>query len=82
MYDRYILMRIRVALVLLFTASTTFANFREFTDVPKNPALEVALMHAAEPSLKAFPKLKAEDLALSIVDVTKLATIDRGGLSG
>jgi len=82
-YDRYNpLMRIRVALALLFAAASAFANFREFTDLPKNPALELVLRHAAEQTLKDFPKLTADNLALSIVDVTKPATIDRGDWHG
>ena len=70
-------MRIRVIAILLFVASTAFANFREFTDLPKNPALELALRHAAEQTLKDFPKLTADNLAISVIDVTKPATIDR-----
>jgi beta-lactamase class A len=75
-------MRFRVAAAILFVATTAFANFREFTDLPKNPALELALRHAAEQALKDFPKLTADNLALSIIDVTKPATIDRGDWHG
>ena len=75
-------MRIRIAALLLLTSASAFANFREFTDVPKNPALELALKHAAEQTLKDFPKLMAENLAISIVDVTKASTIDRGDWHG
>ena len=75
-------MRIRVTVLLLFLATSAFANFREFTDVPKNPALELALRHAAEQTLKDFPKLTAENLAISIIDVTKASTIDRGDWHG
>jgi beta-lactamase class A len=75
-------MRIRVALALLFVATTSFANFREFSDLPKNPALELVLRHAAEQALKDFPKLTADNLAISIVDVTKPATIDRADWHG
>jgi beta-lactamase class A len=75
-------MRIRVAAVLLFIAVSASANFREFTDVPKNPALELALKHAAEQTLKDFPKLTADNLALSIIDVSKPSTIDRADWRG
>jgi len=82
-YDRYnSRMRIRVAVVLLFAATSAFANFREFTDLPKNPALELVLRHAADQTLKDFPKLKAEDLAISVVNVTKPSTIDRADWNG
>jgi len=75
-------MRFRVAFVALFVATTATANFREFTDLPKNPALALAAQHAAEQTLKDFPKLTAENLAISIVDVTKASTIDRGDWHG
>jgi len=75
-------MRIRVAVALLFLATAALANFREFTDLPKNPALELALKHAAEQTLKDFPKLTADNLAISIVDVTKPSTIDRADWHG
>src|SRR3954470_7346807 len=75
-------MRIRVAVALLFLSASAFANFREFTDLPKNPALELALRHAAEQTLKDFPKLTADNLALSIIDVTKPTTIDRADWHG
>src|SRR5205807_3864584 len=82
-YDRYnSFMRIRVATILLLIAVSAFANFREFTDLPKNPALELALRHAAEQTLKDFPKLTADNLAISIIDVTKPSTIDRADWHG
>jgi beta-lactamase class A len=76
-------MRFRlVALPLLLLATSAFANFREFTDLPKNPALELALKHAAEQTLKDFPKLTADNLAISIIDVSMPSAIDRGDWKG
>lgn len=75
-------MRIRLAALLLLTATAALANFREFTDVPKNPALVLAAQHAAEQTLKDFPKLTADNLAISIIDVTKDSTVDRGDWHG
>jgi beta-lactamase class A len=76
-------MRVRFAAVsFFFLAASAFSNFHEFVDLPKNPALELALRHAAEQTLKDFPKLTAENLALSIIDVTKLSTIDRADWHG
>jgi len=75
-------MRIRIATVLLFVAVSAFANFHEFTDLPKNPALELALTHASAQTLKDFPKLTADNLALSIIDVTNPSTIDRADWHG
>jgi beta-lactamase class A len=75
-------MRIRFAALFVLLATSTFANFREFTDLPKNPELELAAKNAAEQTLKDFPKLTADNLAISIVDVTKPTTIDRGDWHG
>jgi beta-lactamase class A len=76
-------MRIQAAVVaIVLTATSAFANFREFTDVPKNPALMLAAQHASEQTLKDFPKLTADNLAISIIDVTNAATIDRGDWHG
>ncbi|HXH39982.1 MAG TPA: serine hydrolase [Thermoanaerobaculia bacterium] len=75
-------MRIRFAVPLLLLAASAFANFREFTDLPKNPALELALNHAAEQTLKDFPKLTKENLAISVVDVTMPSAIDRADWQG
>ena len=76
------LMRARLAIVLLFVAATARANFREFTDVPKDPALETKLRHAATAALKQFPNLKEDDLALSVVDLTNPDTISRADVRG
>lgn len=75
-------MRIRFAALFVLLATSAFANFREFTDLPKNPELELAAKNAAEQTLKDFPKLTADNLAISIVDVTKPTTIDRGDWHG
>lgn len=76
-------MRVRfVAVPLLLLASAAFANFREFTEVPKNPALELALKHAAEQTLKDFPKLTKDNLAISIIDVTTPSAVDRADWQG
>jgi beta-lactamase class A len=75
-------MRIRFAAFLLLLATSALANYREFTDLPKNPELELAAKNAAEQTLKDFPKLTADNLAISIVDVTKPTTIDRGDWHG
>jgi beta-lactamase class A len=76
----------RHALVLTFvltlTAVTANADFREFKELPPDPAIETNLRHVAEATLKEFPKLKAEDLAITIVDVTKPSTMSRGDYHG
>jgi beta-lactamase class A len=72
----------RRLLPLLLLALTARADFREFTNVARDPSLEYKLKTAAEGTLKAYPKLKAEDLAISIVDVSNPATIARGDYHG
>lgn len=72
----------RRLLPLLLLALTARADFREFTNVARDPSLEYKLKTAAEATLKAYPKLKADDLAISIVDVSNPATIARGDYHG
>ena len=72
----------RRLLPLLFVALTAHADFREFTDVARDPAIEYKLRSAAQATLKAYPKLKADDLAITVVDVSKPETIGRGDYHG
>jgi beta-lactamase class A len=74
-------MRMRLLAVLLASFAAR-ADFREFTDVAKDPSLETKMRMAAEATLKAYPKLKAEDIAISIIDVTRPTTIGRGDHQG
>ena len=71
----------RVLLLLLF-ATVARANYREFVELPPDPSIETKLRHAAEATLKAYPKLKAEDLAISVIDVTSPSTMSRGDYHG
>src|ERR1051326_1934636 len=75
-------MRIRIALLCLLAATAARADFREFKDVAKDPRIETALRHAAESTLKDFPKLTADNLALSVVNVTDPALLARGDYHG
>jgi len=69
-------------LASLLLASSLRADYREFTFFPKDPAIETRLRYAAEATLKAYPKLKAEDLAISVVDLSNGHTIARGDYNG
>ena len=69
-------------LALLLIATTASANFKEFKQLPVDPSLASALNHAADTTLKAFPKLTAENLALSIIDVTKPDVMSRADYHG
>ncbi|HYI13365.1 MAG TPA: serine hydrolase [Thermoanaerobaculia bacterium] len=75
-------MRSFVVAVLLFAALCSHADFREFSDVARDPSLETRLRMAAEATLKAYPKLKADDLAISLVDVSNPTTIGRADYHG
>lgn len=75
-------MRKILAAILFLSASGALANYREFTDVPVDPAIATKLRMAAQATLKQFPKLKDEDLAITAIDVTNLATIARGDYHG
>lgn len=69
-------------LTLAFIATTAHANFRELRAVTIDPALAAKMKHAAEATLAQYPKLKPEDLAISIVDVTNPDAITRGDHQG
>src|SRR2546423_12967235 len=56
---------------LCFFASIAYADFREFKAVPVNAELGARLARAAEASLKDFPRLTTDNLALSVIDLTK-----------
>ena len=62
-------MRLRLTLLVLF-ALPVFADYREFSLVAKDPSIETKLRMAAEASLKAYPKLKADDLAITLIDLS------------
>jgi beta-lactamase class A len=68
--------------VLLLLATFARADYREFLDAAPDPALATKLRMAAEATLKAFPKLKAEDLAISVVDVTQPHLVSRADYQG
>src|SRR2546430_7465414 len=54
-----------------FFPVAAFADFREFKAVPVDAELGAKLTRAADASLKDFPKLTADNLALSVIDLTK-----------
>jgi beta-lactamase class A len=64
-------------IVLLFVAGSVQADFHEFQHLPVDPALDLALRRTADATLKAFPKLTADNLAMTLVDVTKPDVMSR-----
>jgi beta-lactamase family protein len=75
-------MRFRLIIALTLLAAAARADFHEFKLIPADPALETKLRHAAETSLKQFPNLKPDDLAISAVDLTNASTIGRADYHG
>jgi hypothetical protein len=71
-----------ILLSLLFVAATARADFREFKELPVDPSIETKLRHAAETTLRAFPKLTADNLAISVVDVTRPSVVAHGDYHG
>ena len=72
----------RIFLLLLLFAVSARADYREFLDAAPDPSMETKLRLAAEATLKAFPKLKAEDLAISVIDVTQPHITSRADVNG
>jgi Beta-lactamase enzyme family len=75
-------MRIRIAIAILLFATVARANFREFKDVPVDPAMETKIRVAAELTLKQYPKLTPDNFAISVIDLTKPSTIARADYHG
>jgi beta-lactamase family protein len=74
-------MRILATLLVFLTLSVR-ADYREFALVARDPSIETKLRMAAEATLKAYPKLKAEDLAITLVDLSHPASVARGDYHG
>ncbi len=75
-------MRIRLIVVSLLLAAVARGNFNEFKELPIDPSLDAALRRAADVTLKAFPKLTTDNLAMSIIDVTKPDVFSRADYHG
>jgi len=70
------------AALFIIIAAAARADFREFQRIPIDPSLDSALRHTADATLKAFPKLTADNLAMSIIDVTKPDIFSRADYHG
>jgi len=75
-------LRSLLGLLFLIGALRAHADFREYRAVPADATLGAALTRAAETSLKDFPRLTADNLALSVVDLTKPDKIVRADYHG
>ena len=58
-------------LAFLLAPASLLADFLEFKSVPVDAELGGRMARAAEASLKDFPRLTADNLALSVIDLTK-----------
>jgi beta-lactamase class A len=73
----------RHALVLfLLLAAAARGDYRQFRDIPVDPSIETKLRHVADAAAKQFPALKSDDLAMTVIDVTKPAVLARGDYHG
>src|SRR3954454_14606857 len=75
-------MRVRIVLILFTLAMSANADYREIKDFPVDPSIETKLRHVAESTLKDFPKLKAEALSLTMVELTNMSSLSRGDYHG
>jgi hypothetical protein len=71
-----------LTLSLFLFAAAAHADYREFTFIPRDPSISTRLRDAAAVTLKATPKLKPEDLAISLIDVTRPDAVARGDHQG
>jgi beta-lactamase class A len=69
-------------LLVFFFATIAHADFREFKSCPIDPSMDVAIKRAAEDTLKEVPKLTADNLAITLIDVTHDSTIQRADVRG
>src|SRR3954452_14910513 len=76
------MLRFLTALFVLISVATALADFREFKAVPADPQLGAKIARAAEACLKDFPRLTADNLALSVIDLTKADAPTRADYHG
>jgi Beta-lactamase enzyme family len=69
-------------LFVFFSVAIAHADFREFREVPVDPVPGAALTRVAEAALKEFPRLRADNLALSVIDLTNPDHIVRADYHG
>lgn len=75
-------MRSSLLALLLLVAVPLGANYAEFLQAARDPAIATKVRMAAEATLKAYPKLKPDDLAISVIDVSQPHITSRGDYHG
>jgi hypothetical protein len=76
---------VRTALSLLFffvAKVTGYGDYHVFSNIRVDPSLQSALKRTAEVTLKEFPKLATDNLAISVVDLTNPDAISRADYHG
>jgi beta-lactamase class A len=68
--------------LLTIVAETGRGDFRQFQTLSVSPDLKARVTRAAEASLKNFPKLTADNLALSVIDLTEPGRMVRAEYHG
>ncbi|CAN5529098.1 hypothetical protein BH20VER3_BH20VER3_08790 [soil metagenome] len=63
-------------------SSPAHADFREFRAIPTEQTLVAKVARTAEKSLKQFPRLTADNLALSVIDLSKPQSATRADYHG
>jgi beta-lactamase class A len=74
--------RLLLTLLLLGTPLIARGDYREFRAVPVDAALGAKLTRVTEATLKEFPRLTADNLALSVIDLTKPESVVRADYHG
>src|SRR5260370_6036586 len=75
-------MRLRIVFLVLAFAAAARADFREFKALPVDPSIATNLKAVVDKTLKENPKLTADSVAISLIDLTKPSTISRGDYHG
>lgn len=75
-------MRFKFAVAVTLLAAAAHADFHEFKQITADPSIETKLRRAAETSLQQFPLMKADDLAITLVDLTNPRIPARGDYHG
>ena len=75
-------MRLKLILAAALVTTSLRADFREFKQISVDPSIETKLRRAAEASLGQFPAMKDEDLAITLVDLTRPSILARGDYHG
>lgn len=72
----------RILLLLLACAATAQANFREFVAISQSDQLRESIQRTVDATLKEFPALTADNLAISVIDLTNRDKLLRADYHG